>query len=76
MTLTTYLKAAAKTVAAATVGFLAARGVEIDSQALEIVVTGLFLGLGSIAINLALVLLQKSPIAGWVERFLPTYEPK
>lgn len=76
MTITTYFKAAAKTVAAAAVGWLASKGVEVDGQALEVVVTGLFVGFGSIVVNGVLVLLQRSKLGAFVERLLPDYGTK
>lgn len=74
--MTTYLKAAAKTIAAAAVGWLGVRGIEVDSRALEVVLTGVFVGVGSIVVNIALILLKKTPFGSWAERMLPAYETK
>jgi uncharacterized membrane protein (DUF441 family) len=74
MTFTGYLKAAGKTVAAVIVGWLATRGIHVDGQAMEIVVTGLFIGIGSIAVNVFLVLIQRTPFGRWAVGLLPTYE--
>jgi uncharacterized membrane protein (DUF441 family) len=74
MTFMAYLKAAGKTVAAVIVGWLATRGIDVDGQAMEIVVTGIFIGVGSIAVNLFLVLVQKTPFGEWAAGLLPSYE--
>ena len=62
MVINDYLKAAAKTVVAAIIGFLLSIGIEVDAGALEVVVTGLFVGAGSLILNL---------FTSWVTRFIP-----
>ena len=76
MTLTGYFKAAGKTVAAVIVGWLATRGITVDGAAMEIVITGLFIGVGSIVVNVVLVLAQKTPFGQWAVGLVPEYQPK
>lgn len=76
MNLTSYFKAAAKTIAAVVVGWLATRGITVDGVALEIFLTGLFIGIGSIVVNFALVLIRKTPFGAWAESLVPEYKPK
>lgn len=74
--MTAFLKAAAKTVAAFLVAWLATRGVEVDSAAMELVITGLFVGLGSIVLNGLLLLVGKTPFGAQARSLLPNYQEK
>lgn len=73
MFMSDYLKAAAKTFAAAIVGFALSFGIEIPADSLEIVITALFVGGGSIILNLFMAWVQKFSMFSWVSKYLPGY---
>lgn len=74
MFMTDFFKAAAKTATAAIVGLALSFGIEVPADALELVLIALFVGGGSIVLNMALTWLQRFPVFGWVRKYLPGYQ--
>lgn len=74
MLLSNYLKAAAKTAAAALVVLLAGIGVDVPGEPLEVVLTAIFVGGGSVVLNLVLVWAQRFRFFTWARKLLPGYE--
>lgn len=74
MLLSNYLKAAAKTAAAALVVFLTGIGIPIPFEALEAVLSALIVGGGSLLVNALLVWVQKYSWFSWARKLIPGYE--